>query len=79
MVKYSQCASWIALRNEDKRLFDLLISSGLELQMFAIIWEVERITAAFNYAFCVMQPWIEQSKIKIVDQMLNLSSDWSEL
>jgi len=62
-------------------MFDLLISSGLELQMFAmfLIWEIERITAAFNYAFCVMQPWIEQSKIKIVDQMLNLSSDWSEL
>lgn len=62
-------------------MFDLLISSGLELQMFAmfLIWEVERFTAPFNYAFCVMQPWIEQSKIKIVDQMLNLSSDWSEL
>lgn len=62
-------------------MFGLLISSGLELQMFAmfLIWEVERITSAFNYAFCVMQPWIEQNKIKIVDQMLNLSSDWSEL
>ena len=49
--------------------------------MFAVflIWEVERITAAFNYAFCVMQLWMEQNKIKIVDQILNLSGCESEL
>lgn len=64
-----------------KKVFDLLISSGLDWQMFAIflIWAVYRAVEAFNYVFCVMWPQMKKDKIKIVNQMVNLGRSKSKL